>query len=190
MPKKRIRALTAQQEAFCQHYTKHWNATRAAREAKYNTKNPHVMGYQLLQNPLVQERIDHLKSHALKEIGITRERVLTELSRIAFTSMRDLASWSGGTMSLRSSDEISEDVAAAVSEVSETVSKDGGSIKIKQHDKVRALELLGKYQKIFTERLEHSGPDGKPIETKAVGEMPSEQIEARIKALLEKRGSK
>ena len=38
-----------------------------------------------------------------------------------------------------------------------------GSAEFELHDPVRALELLGKAQKMFTDRHEHSGPDGSPI---------------------------
>lgn len=42
------------------------------------------------------------------------------------------------------------------------IQKDG-SVEFELHDPVRSLELLGKAQKMFTERHEHTGPDGGPI---------------------------
>lgn len=173
-------------ERFCQHYTKHWNATRAAKEAGYKEKWASSIGYQLLQNTLVKKRISELTEHAIKEIGVTRERVLTELSRIAFTGMKDLATWNESGVSFKPSKDIDEDVAAAISEVSETVTQAGGTLRIKQHDKVRALEILAKNLKMLTDKHEHSGPDGKPIETKNYSDLPDDQLDAILERYLDR----
>ena len=69
------RDLKPKQESFCQHYTVHWNATQAAKEAGYSEDSAGKQGYDLLQIPLVLERIKELKEHGLTELGITRERV-------------------------------------------------------------------------------------------------------------------
>ena len=64
---------------------------------------------------------------------------------------------------LRPSFELTPDQAAMVAEVSETTSQNGGSLRLKIHDKVRALELLGKHLGMFTEKRELSGPNGTPL---------------------------
>lgn len=184
-PKKiRPKKLSAIREAFCQHYTKHWNATRAAKESGYKARWAADIGHRLTNNSLVKARISELTEHALKEIGVTRERVLTELSRIAFANMKDVASWNPSGVEYKSSEEISESDAAAISEVTETVTQAGGTLKIKQHDKTRALEILSKHLKMLTDKHEHSGPDGKPIEHKNVSQLPDDELDANIKALL------
>ena len=62
-------------------------------------------------------------------------------------------------MTLLPSDGLSEDEAAVISEVSESTSESGGSIKGKLLDKLKALELLGKHLGMFTDKVqvEHSG---------------------------------
>lgn len=184
--RKKERELTDKQEAFCQFYTKSWNATRAAKDAGYSPESAAFIGYQQLQNTLVKNRISELTEHALKEIGISRERTLLELSRIAFVNIKDLATWNESGVRFKPSDEIDEELAAAIVEVSETVTQSGGTLKIRQHDKVRALELLGKHQKLFADRVEHSGPDGKPIETMNRSELSDEELEAKYQAALAK----
>lgn len=188
--KPKERQLNPKQELFCQQYTIHWNATRAAKEAGYSEKSAMELGYQLLQNPSVKSRIEKLTEHALKEMGISRARVLNELSRIAFTNMSDLANWNESGVRFKSSEEISPEIATAISEVSETVTQAGGTLKIKQHDKVKALELLGKHLKMFTDKHEHSGPDGKPIETLNKSDLTDEQIDERLALLMAKINSK
>lgn len=182
--------LTAIREAFCQHYTKHWNATRAAKEAGYRERWASDIGHQLLKITLVSERVAQLTENTLKDIGITRERVLTELSRIAFTNMSDLATWNDSGVRFKSSEEIDESVQASISEVTETVTNAGGTLRIKQHDKTKALETLAKHLKMLTDKHEHSGPDGKPIETKNVSDLPDDQLDAKLKLLMEKIGVK
>lgn len=60
-------------------------------------------------------------------------------------------SWGNGGVTLRESSELTDDEAAAVSEVIETTTKDGGSVKIKLHSKTDALDKLCKHLGIYGE---------------------------------------
>ncbi|HQN14164.1 MAG TPA: terminase small subunit, partial [Quisquiliibacterium sp.] len=89
--------------------------------------------------------------------GVTADRVISELARIAFGNQRAVMRWGAGGVTLRESSELTDDEAALVSEVAETVSAAGGGLKLKTHDKVKALELLGKHLGMFVDKVEHSG---------------------------------
>lgn len=188
--------LTAIREAFCQHYTKHWNAKRAAKEAGYRGLNHDVLGYQLLQKTSVKERIAELTEHSLKEIGVTRERVLTEIARIAFLDPADIYDEIGQLLPIR---EMSEDVRRAVHKIKVFEHKDGsgehadvyGFTKdIEFSPKKAALDSLAKYLGMSPDKIEHSGPEGKPIETRIDSSVPDDQLDARIKAMMDKIGAK
>lgn len=193
--KKKIK-LTAIREAFCQHYTKHWNATRAAKEAGYRGLNHDILGYQLLQKTLVKERIAELTEHALIEIGISRERVLTELARIAFVDPADAYDEIGQLLPIR---EMPEDVRRSVSKIKVFEHKDGqgenadvyGFTKdIEFAQKKGALDTLAKHLGLAPDKHELSGPNGKPIETKNTGHVSDEQLDAKINEYLSKLGGK
>jgi len=184
--------LTPKQEHFCQLYVTHWNAARAAVEAGYSADSAKERGYELRHNPSLSKRIDELTEHALEEMGVTRGRVLSELAAIATADMTQAFDEMGQMKPLS---EIPEDVRRSlngleVHEIFDGQGEDKHAIglarKFKAYDKTKALELLGKKLKLFTDRHEHSGPDGKPIETKNVSDLPDEQLDAAIAAHMAK----
>ncbi|MBA8799167.1 phage terminase small subunit [Agrobacterium sp. RC10-4-1] len=121
---------------------------------------------------------------AVEKLAITKERVLAELAKIGFADIRKAIRWQGtlvteednpdggdvlviknvvtNNVQLISSDEIDDDTAGAIAEISQNAT---GGIKIKLHDKKGALVDIGKHLGMFVERHEHSGPEGGPIQT-------------------------
>lgn len=99
-----------------------------------------------------------------KRTGITADNVLRELAKLAFSNIRDFASWQGQEVRFADSDGLTEGQAACISEISQTVTQHGGSFKIKLHDKKGSLELLGRHLKLFTDKIEHSGDPENPIQ--------------------------
>lgn len=191
MSKENPRRLTPKQERFCQLYTTYWEATRAAREAGYSEKSAGIQGYQLLQIPLVKARIAELRDHALGEIGATRERVLLELSRLAYVDTARAYDPLGQLLPIH---EMPEDVRRAVSKIKvfehvhpvadgekELV---GFTKEVEFAPKKAALDSLAKVMGFAPDKVEHSGPDGKPIEHKDVSDLTDEEIEARYQVLL------
>lgn len=79
--------------------------------------------------------------------------VLRELARIGFSDMRSFVEWSKKGVALKDSEALTEEQARCVAEVSQTVTKDGGTVRFKLHDKVAALTLLGKNFGMFADRV-------------------------------------
>lgn len=77
--------------------------------------------------------------------SITAEAVLRELSAIGFADVRDYLQAEGNTLMIRSTQELSRSQSAAVCAIEKTSS----GLKVKFYDKLRALELLGKYLQLF-----------------------------------------
>lgn len=90
------------------------------------------------------------------------QRLLAELGRISFIDARKIYKEDG---SLKPVDEWPDDVAAAISGVEITEAKydkDGEEVspsvkKVKLFDKLKALEMLGRNLKMFTDKIDHSG---------------------------------
>ena len=184
------KSLTLKQEAFCRAYLETGNASEAYRRA-YNAnrmkpESVNSKAYELLQNGQITVRIEELRSEVAKRNDVTVDRLVTELASIAFANIKKAVRWHGALITeednpdggdvlvikniysnaveLVSSDELDDETAAAIAEVSQTAN----GVKIKFHDKLAALEKLAKHLGMFVERHEHTGKDGKPIEIRRI----------------------
>lgn len=182
MPNK---TLTEKQERFCQKYIELKDASAAYR-ASYNAENMkdttiHVRACELLKNSKVAVRLEELQAHHFKRHEITVDNILSELGKIGFSDIRNIVKWGDSVavknedgeiefahgVGLKGSDEIDDQIAGAIAEVSQT--KDG--LKVKLYDKQSALVNMGKHLGMFPSNHKHevSGPDGKPIAVENTG---------------------
>lgn len=159
--------LTPKQEFFCKEYLIDLNATQAAKRAGYSKKTAEVLGYQLLQIPLVLEEIERLKAKRAAKLEITAERVLGEIAKLAFANMQDYIQVDEKGYAWVDLSKLTRAQAAAIQEVTsdsyvdtdcDNVDEDGEPIKrevkkvkIKLSDKGQNLERLGKHLKLFTD---------------------------------------
>jgi phage terminase small subunit len=156
--------MTPKQRRFIEEYLIDLNATRAAVRAGYSEKTAYRIGAELLHKTSVSNVIDAALEERAKRTEVTADRVLKELAVLAFTDFRKAVIWGPDGVTPLPSDELTDEEAAIVAEVSETTTKDGGSIKAKRYDKLKALELLGRHLGMFRDKVEHSGPDGMSLE--------------------------
>lgn len=148
------RKLTDKQAAFVAEYLVDLNATQAAIRAGYSERTAYRIGAELLQKTSVAEAIAAAQAKRAQRVEITADRVVSELAKIAFADPRDLMEWGPDGVKLKASADLTEEQAASVAEVSETTTKDGGSLRLKKHDKVKALELLGRHMGMFKDKVE------------------------------------
>lgn len=169
-------ALTAKQRRFVEEYLVDLNATQAAVRAGYSQKTAGQIGGENLEKPEIAAAIQDAQARRSERTEITQDMVLRELAKIGFADIRKVVRWSNTELQtaetedgpitvpyhglmLTSADEIDDDTAAAISEISQ--GKEG--LKVKFHDKKGALVDIGRHLGMFKDRLEHSGPDGGPI---------------------------
>lgn len=131
-------ALNARQKCFVQEYLIDLNATQAGIRAGYSKKTAEQQGCRLLRNAQVAAAISEAQAKRSKRTEVTQDRVLAELAKIGFSDIRKAVEWGSQSVNLVPSDEMDDETAAAISEVSMTAQ----GIKIKMNDKRAALETL------------------------------------------------
>ena len=152
--------LSPKQRKFVENYLESMNAAEAARRAGYSF--PRELNHSVLGAPAVRAAIEERMAERRARYPLLGERVIEELCRIAFSDPRELMRWGPGGLELRHSDELTPEQAASVAELTEGR---GGSLRLKKHDKLKALELLGRHLGMFADRIhaELSGPGGSPL---------------------------
>jgi len=153
-------SLNARQARFVEEYLLDLNATQAAIRAGYSERSAEMTGSRLLRNDKVAVAVSTAQGNRSARTEITQDRIMQELAKIGFADMRKLIAWGekpagmneDGTadwpVELISSAAIDDDTAAAISEVALTAQ----GIRVKLHDKLSALEKMGKHLGMFTEK--------------------------------------
>ncbi|MBV9825867.1 MAG: terminase small subunit, partial [Alphaproteobacteria bacterium] len=146
--------LTGKQARFVEEYLIDLNATQAAIRAGYSERTAYSIGQENLKKPEIASAIAEAQKARATKSGVTADMIVEEYRRLGFSEMRRLMRWGPNGVELLPSAELAEDDAAAVAEVSQTVTKDGGTIRLKVHDKARALDSLPRHLGLFRDRVE------------------------------------
>lgn len=172
-------SLTAKQQRFVKEYLVDLNATQAAVRAGYSAKTAAEIGAENLRKPQIAEEVTKRQGKISERLEITQEMVVAELAKIGFSDIRKAVKWfsqsnvafadsemegelEDGTVrvavanqvELISSDDIDDQTAAAIAEVSMNAQ---GGLKVKFHDKQTALVNLGKHLGMFKETVKVEG---------------------------------
>lgn len=147
--------LTPKQKKFIDEYLIDLNATQAAIRAGYSKKTAQGIGFENLTKPIIQAEIQKRRDKLQKKLEITQEKVLAELAYIAFANGADFAKVVNtgvfDTVRMVPTDKLPREKQAAIAGIKMTAN----GVEIKLHDKVRALEMLGKYLGLFDGAGEH-----------------------------------
>lgn len=184
--------MTEKQKLFADEYLIDLNATRAYKAAYPKVKKDETAaqaGSRLLRNVKVKEYIGERMQERQERTEITQDMVIQELAAIAFSKTTDYAkvvekeamTEDGGpvldaegnpvtyrTVELELTDSLSEKQKSALA----VIKKGRDGYEVKTHDKIKALELLGKHFGMFGGRTE----------------LDKEEQELRIQAAKEKLG--
>lgn len=163
-----MRKLTPKQQRFVEEYLVDLNATQAAIRAGYSQKTAGQIGERLLKKVEIQQALTERMKAREQRTEVTQDKIVKELAKIAFGDPRNVMSWGPNGVNLKDSADLTDDQAAFVSEVSETTTEHGGSLKLKTNDKLKALDLLAKHLGMFKDKVEVTGKDGGPVESQTV----------------------
>ena len=84
-------ALNAKKNRFVEEYPVDLNATQAAIRAGYSKKTAYSIGQRLLKDVEIQEAIQKAMKDRSKRTGITQDKVVEELGKVAFAEAHDYA---------------------------------------------------------------------------------------------------
>lgn len=171
-------ALTGKQQRFVAEYLVDMNATQAAVRAGYSPRTAHAQGSFLLTNVEIRKAVAAANKKHLDKVEARGQKVLDELAHFAHSDVGEAFDEHGALLPLK---KMPERIRRAISsiEVLEQAVPDGkgGEVvtgylkKVKFWPKDKGLELLGKHQRLFTDRVEHDlGPSLEELLRESLGD--------------------
>ena len=146
-------SLTPKQTRFIEEFLLDLNATAAAIRAGYSKRTAKQKAWKLRETPEIKAAITTAIEARSKRTEITADQVLEELAKIGFANSGDFFEWGPDGIKVKPKADLTPEQQAAVAEVSETKTKEGGTVKVKLHDKVAALDKIGRHLGMFTDNL-------------------------------------
>jgi len=175
--------LTDRQERFCREYLANgMNGEAAAVAAGYSARSAKTQAADLLALPNISERITELAVPIAAKLEMTSEEIALEAARVARSRITQVVKFGPAGVELLDSGTLDDDAIATVAEVSQTISAEGGSLRIKQHPKMEALRLLAQIRGLLLNKVEVTTPWDKQL-----AEMSADEIRQRIEVLREAR---
>lgn len=160
--------LNPKQARFVAEYLVDSNATQAAIRAGYSAKTAYSQGQRLLKNVEISAAVADKASKHLAKLDKTADDVLAEISKLAFANMQDYIRVTNEGEAFVDFSSLTREQAAAIQEirVDETAGGIGDGRRervqrttFKLSDKGLNLERLGRYFKLFTDKVEVGGLD-------------------------------
>ena len=142
------RKLNPKQQRFVEEYLIDLNATQAAIRAGYSPKTATAIASENLAKPNISAAIACAMAERSKRTGITQDRVLEELAKVAFIKLTDIVDDTGKIKA----DATDEDRACIESIKYKRTDTDTGyseEREVKASPKLKALELIGRHLGMF-----------------------------------------
>lgn len=138
--------MTTRQLKFIEEYLVDFNATRAAISAGYSQKTARAQATRLLTNADVSVELTRRKTEMAESVQLTQKQVLDELLALGFSDVTDyLDILDASELQLKDLSALPKTLRKAISSIK--LGKNG--LELKLYDKLRALELLGRYTGLF-----------------------------------------
>ena len=142
--------LTPRQQRFVDEYLIDLNGTQAAIRAGYSQKTANQIAAEYLAKPNIAHTVAVAMAARSARTGVTQDRVVRELARIAFVDPTKVVDFCTGMIKPN----LTEDDRAALAGVKVKDGDSGTEREVKLADKLKALELLGKHLNLFTDAVQ------------------------------------
>lgn len=171
-------ALKPKQQLFLTEYLIDMNATQAAIRAGYSEHSAYSCGQRMLKNVEIQAAIQQ----KLNDSAMKSDEILQKLTEIARADMGDFLDVSSMAFQLNLNKAKEQDKLKLIKKIKQfTVIKNGKDdeentrIEFELLDQLRALELLGKYRKLFIDRTDITS-GGEPLVNQEIFEKALKKI--------------
>lgn len=155
--------LSNKQKLFCDEYLIDLNVTQAAIRSGYSNSYAADKAYKLLEKPEIKAYIDERMKAREKRIEITQDMVLNELAKIAFANTTDYVEVEDKGQYKMVNTKPTKDLTPNQVVAIASIKQGANGIEIKLHDKVRALEDIGRHLGMFKDKIELSGSVNNPF---------------------------
>lgn len=145
--------LTEKQQRFVEEYLIDLNGTQAAIRAGYSARTANEQASRLLANVSVQQAVSERMAERSKRTGVSQDRVILELAKIAFLKMTDVVDGQGQIRDDADPDDLSC-IESIKYKHSDTDTGSSTEREVKIASKLKALELLGKHLGMWNDKLD------------------------------------
>ena len=145
--------MTNKQKRFIEEYLIDFNATQSAIRAGYSPKSAFIIGDENLKKPKIKHEIEKALAERSRRTGITQDRVIQELARVAFVNFNDVVDENGEIKSDASADDLAC-VESYKVENGDSINGSSSKREVKLASKLKALELLGKHLGMFSDKFD------------------------------------
>lgn len=141
--------MTERDKRFVDEYFVDYSPKNAAIRAGYSEKTARNAANWIKaespEKPRLRALIDQKAAELSRRTGVTAERVISEIAKIAFANISDVVDPDTGKLlpGVERSD------ASAVAGIRIKCGEDYDEYEVKMHDKIKALDQLGKYLGLF-----------------------------------------
>ena len=160
--------ITDRMKKFVDEYLIDFNATQAAIRAGYSPDTANEQGSQLLARPDIRELVAEGQRAIAERTQTFQDNAVDELKIVGFSDLADfLTVKDGGIVEQKPFNELTKEQTKCIKKIKQTVrsshSADGtilhqtAVIEIELHDKLKALELLGRHLGMFNDTLRLEG---------------------------------
>jgi len=182
--------LTFLQEEFCVQYVIDGNGQRAAERAGAAPgPSAGVRASRWLRQSKIQARIKELRLRQAQRVDVTIDEIVSELRKIAFQNIADYRAAAAEGSLAGVLEKLTRDQAAAIASVKEVTTSTGVSFRFGFHSKEKALELLGKYKGMFTDKVEVTDSPKDSISIADL-QLPLEERKRLLQAVREAKAAK
>lgn len=144
--------MTDREKRFVDEFMVDLSAKQAAIRAGYSVKTARNAAAWIHpehpEKPRLREEIDRRMAEAGRRTGVSADRIIRELALVAFSNIGDLVDPDTGRML---HDASRADMAAA-SGIRVKRGDKGDEYEVRTHDKLKALELLGRHFALFADK--------------------------------------